>query len=72
MLFLITQTHTPETCPKEKGGMKNLYAENVLGLALKAVYAIHAAHRIYYIVEADSYKAIAKFWSPECYGAPRK
>ncbi|MFQ6134272.1 MAG: hypothetical protein ACE5KU_00465 [Nitrososphaerales archaeon] len=52
--------------------MKNLYAENVLGLALKAVYAIHATHRIYYIVEADSYKAIAKFWSPECYGAPRK
>lgn len=25
MLFHITQTHTPETCPKDEGGSKVLY-----------------------------------------------
>ena len=64
MLFHITQTHTPETCPKDAGGSKTLYDSNVEGVKLLAMYGAFAQHVIYYIVEADSLKAIQKFLDP--------
>jgi len=37
MLFLITQTHTPETCPIDAGGREALHEnpENLPGLKLR-------------------------------------
>jgi len=64
MLFHITQTHTPENCPKEAGGSKTLYDSNVEGVKLLAVYGAFAQHVIYYIVEADTPQAIHKFLYP--------
>jgi hypothetical protein len=64
MLFHITQTHTPENCPKEAGGSKTLYDSNVGGIKLLAMYGAFAQHVVYYIVEADSLKAIHKFLDP--------
>jgi hypothetical protein len=64
MLFHITQTHTPETCPKDDGGSKILYDQNVKGTKLKAMYGAFSEHVIYYIVEADSLDAINKFLDP--------
>ncbi len=65
MLFLITQVHSPENCPKDvPGGMKTLYNEEASGVSLKAIYATHAAHTITYIVEADKYESIAQFLEP--------
>ena len=58
MLFLITQSHTPETCPKDAGGSKILFNPNVEGVELRAMYGAFSEHVIYYIVEADSMKAI--------------
>jgi hypothetical protein len=64
MLFLITQVHTPENCPKEVGGSKTLYDPNAEGVKLKAMYGAFAQHVIYYIVDADSPQAIDKFLDP--------
>lgn len=64
MLFHITQTHTPENCPKDTGGSKTLYNPNIEGLKLRAMYGAFSHHVIYYIVEADSLQAIHKFLDP--------
>ncbi len=64
MLFHITQTHTPETCPKDEGGSKVLYNPNVEGVKLRAMYGAFSEHVIYFIVEADSLGAIHQFLLP--------
>ncbi len=64
MLFHVTQTHTPENCPKNVGGSKTLYNHNVEGVKLRAIYGAFPQHVIYYIVEADSLEAIHKFLDP--------
>lgn len=66
MLFLITQTHTPETCPIDAGGREVLHEkpENVPGLKIVAAYGAYTEHTLYYIVEADDYDAVEKFLTP--------
>jgi hypothetical protein len=64
MLFHITQTHTPEACPKDEGGSKILYNPKVEGIKLKAIYGAFSEHVIYYIVEADSLAAVHQFLLP--------
>ncbi|MFQ5891665.1 MAG: DUF3303 domain-containing protein [Candidatus Methanofastidiosia archaeon] len=64
MLFLITQTHTPELCPKDVGGSKTLYNQKAEGVKLRAMYGAFSQHTIYYIVESDSLQAIHKFLDP--------
>ncbi len=64
MIFHITQTHTPESCPKDAGGVEALYDPSVEGVKLQAMYGAFSEHVIYYIVEADSLGAIHKFLDP--------
>ena len=64
MLFHITQTHTPEACPKDEGGSKILYNQNVDGVKLEAIYGAFSEHVIYYILEADGLEAVHKFLLP--------
>ncbi len=64
MLFHIQQTHTPTNCPKNEGGSKVLYNQDVEGLELVAFYGSYSAHEIFYIVEADSMQAVNKFLDP--------
>ncbi len=64
MLFHITQTHVPESCPKEAGGSRSLYDPSVDGITLKAIYGAFAEHTIYYVVEADSLGAVTRFLLP--------
>ncbi len=66
MLFLITQTHTPETCPIDAGGREVLHEkpENVPELKIVAGYGAYAEHILYYIVEADDYDTVEKFLIP--------
>lgn len=66
MLFLITQTHTPETCPIDAGGRPALHEapEKIEGLSVKAGYGDYTNHTIYYVVEADDYDAIERFLIP--------
>ena len=64
MLFHITQSHTPELCPKDEGGSKALYDPGAEGVSLRAMYGAFAEHIVYYVVEADSIKAVTKFLMP--------
>jgi hypothetical protein len=64
MLFHITQTHTPDLCPKDEGGSKTLYDPNVKGIRLLATYGAFAEHVIYYIVEADDIGVVNDFLFP--------
>ncbi|MFC1764092.1 hypothetical protein ACFL6U_18710 [Planctomycetota bacterium] len=64
MLFHITQSHTPELCPKDQGGSKTLFDPQVEGVVLKAMYGAFAEHVIYYIVEAESMKVVNQFLMP--------
>lgn len=64
MLCHITQTHTPENCPKDVGGSKTLYDPKVEGVKLLAMYGAFSQHVIYYIVEAHSLEALHKFLDP--------
>lgn len=64
MLFHITQVHTPETCPAGSGGSDTLYDPNVEGLELIGRYGANAQHTLFYVVEADSWRAVQKFLYP--------
>lgn len=64
MLFLITQTHTPENCPIEEGGSEALYDEDVDGIKLRAIYGAFSEHVVYYIVETETIEALNKFLAP--------
>ena len=64
MLFHITQTHTPETCPKDEGGSKVLHDSTVEGIKLRGMYGAFSEHVIYFVVEADSLDAVHQFLMP--------
>ncbi|MCH7926987.1 MAG: hypothetical protein IID03_03245 [Candidatus Dadabacteria bacterium] len=50
MLFLITQVHAPESCPKDEGGSKRFYNADAEGIKLRAMYGAFAELFIYYVV----------------------
>jgi hypothetical protein len=66
MLFLITQIHTPETCPIDAGGREVLHEkpENVPGIKIVVAYGAYTEHTLYYVVEADDYNTVEKFLTP--------
>lgn len=64
MLFLVSQTHTPDACPKDEGGSKALYNPSAEGIKLRAMYGAFAEHVIYYLVEAEGLGAIQQFLLP--------
>lgn len=64
MLFMITQVHTPETCPKDEGGADTLIDRNVQGVVVHGRWGAWSQHTIWYLVEADSLDAIQRFLDP--------
>jgi hypothetical protein len=64
MLFHITQTHDPDSCPIDDGGSTTLYDGKVDGLTVKAVYGAFSEHTLYYVVDADSIEAVNRFLMP--------
>ena len=58
MLFMITQVHTPENCPKDEGGADVLIDKNAQGVSVKGRWGAWSHHIIWYLVEADSLEAI--------------
>ena len=64
MLFHITQVHSPELCPKGKGGSNSLYDDTVEGITLIGRYGANAQHSLFYVVEADDVDALQKFLWP--------
>jgi hypothetical protein len=64
MLFMITQVHAPETCPKDEGGADALIDTNTQGVTLKGRWGAWTHHTIWYLVESDSSEAIQRFLDP--------
>ena len=64
MLFMVTQVHTPETCPKDEGGANTLIDTTVEGVKVIGRWGAWSHHIIWYLVESDSTEAIQKFLDP--------
>jgi len=64
MLFMITQVHTPQTCPIDDGGSDALINKNAPGVTVKGRWGAWSHHTIWYLVEADSLDAIQRFVNP--------
>ncbi len=64
MLFMVTQIHTPETCPIDAGGSDVLFDQDAEGVTLKGRWGAWAHHTIWYLLEADTPDAILSFLKP--------
>lgn len=64
MLFMITQVHTPETCPIDAGGADVLISKKARGVTVKGRWGAWSHHTIWYLVDADSLDAIQSFLDP--------
>lgn len=64
MLFMITQTHSPESCPKDSGGADTLVDMGAQGVTLKGRWGAWTHHTIWYMIEADDAQAITHFLDP--------
>ena len=70
MLFHLTHTHTPETCPVRSRDTLDYYRKWWTGLKdaqsvkLLSAYASPTDHTIYVAVEADDFAAVARALSP--------
>ncbi len=64
MLFMITQVHTPQTCPIDDGGSDALINKNAPGVKVKGRWGAWSHHTIWYLIETDSLDAIQGFVDP--------
>lgn len=64
MLFMITQVHTPETCPKDEGGEDVLIDKAADEVDVQGRWGAWSQHTIWYLVEADSLQAVQAFLDP--------
>ncbi|MBI2857419.1 MAG: hypothetical protein HYX95_03780 [Chloroflexi bacterium] len=64
MLFMITQVHSPENCPKDVGGSDVLINKDAKGITLKGRWGAWSNHIIWYLVETDNVAAIQQFLDP--------
>ena len=64
MLFMITQVHTPETCPRDEGGSNILINKKAKGVTVKGRWGAFANHTIWYLVETDTVDALQSFLEP--------
>lgn len=64
MLFMITQVHTPETCPIDSGGSDTLIDKTAQGVTVKGRWGDWSHHIIWYLVESDSLDAIQRLLDP--------
>ncbi len=64
MLFMITQVHTPQTCPRDEGGADVLIDKNAQGVTVKDRWVAASQHTIWYLLEADALDAVQSFLDP--------
>src|SRR3989304_2486329 len=62
MLFMVTQVHTPETCPKDEGGANTLIDTTVEGVKVIGRWGAWSHHIIWYLVESDSTRYKMMWW----------
>ncbi len=64
MLFMITQTHTPESCPKGVGTADSLVDMDAEGVTVQGRWGAWSRHTVWYLVEADSLEPLQRFVDP--------
>ena len=64
MLFMITKTRPPETCPEGSDRANSHIEIDGQGIALKGCWEASDHHALWYLVEADDYQAIHHFLEP--------
>ena len=64
MLFMITQTHRPETCPKATGRANTHIDIDGQDIALKGCWEASTHHALWYLVESDDYQAVHHLLEP--------
>jgi hypothetical protein len=64
MLFRVTQTHSPESSPKDEVGSKILCNASARGVKLRALYGAFAEQTIYYVVEAHEIAVLQQLLIP--------
>jgi hypothetical protein len=64
MLFMITQEHSPETCPIDAGGSEVLFNADADGVTMKGRWGAWATHKVWYLVEADGMDGVQRFLDP--------
>ncbi len=64
MQFMITQTHSAESCPKDTGGADTLIDKSADGVTLKGRWGAWTHHKIWYLVDAEDQEAITRFLDP--------
>ena len=64
MLFMITQVHTPQTCPGDEGGADALINKSASEITVKGRWGAWSHHIIWYLVEAGSLDAMQRFVDP--------
>ncbi len=70
MLFHLTHTHTPETCPVRSRDTLDYYRDwwtglkDTRGVKLLSAYASPTDHTIYVAVEADDFATVARALRP--------
>ena len=64
MLFHITQTHTPQTCPLGEGGSNSLFDADEPGVRLVGRYGANSEHTMFYVVDAEDWQALHRFLLP--------
>jgi hypothetical protein len=64
MLFMITQVHTPESCPKDEGSANSLINAKAKGIAVKGRWGAWPHHTIWYLVDAESLEAVQSLLEP--------
>ena len=64
MLFMITQSHKPESCPFGEGTADSLIDAEAEGITVQGRWGAWSRHVIWYLVEADSLEPIQRFLDP--------
>jgi hypothetical protein len=60
----VKQVHTPEHCPRDRGGTKTLYDPEAPGVKLERVLGDFSRHTVYYVLEADWIEDVQKLLAP--------
>ena len=64
MLFHITQAHDPGTCPQQDGLPPEILFDQVPDVKVHHSVADVPGHKLFFLVETDSYDALQAFLEP--------
>lgn len=64
MLFMATQTHTPDGCPLNDEKCPPLYDMEHKKVKVHKIYACPPSNILYFVLEAETFEEIQEFFMP--------